>query len=115
MSLPEPDGFQYYGDYTAHLAGTLVEEHPAIDVLLDVLADKCESEYGLTDEDRSNLSRALANGTPLAEYVKEVDADDWVLDNTYSDIERADMALYSDVITEMREFVAQRYCENRNA
>lgn len=112
--LDDPYAYDHYEDFTAMLAGRLVERNEGLDVLLDVLARHCDSEYGLSDEDRSDLSRYLAESTNLLAHVEAhvvPDFGDWVVEHTYSDIDRADMALYMDVLTELHEFVAQRYCE----
>jgi len=111
--LDDPSEYDHYDSFTAMLAGNLVERNDGLDVLLDVLARKCESEYGLSDADRNDLGRAVANDTQLMDHTDRVlpGNEDWVVENTYSDIERADLALYADVVTELREFVAQRYCE----
>lgn len=112
-SSTDSQGSSDYSDFTAMLAGHLVERNDGLDILLDVLARHCESEYGLSSEDRSTLSRALAADTNLMEHTNRVldGHEEWVLDNTYSDIDRADLALYADVVTELRDFVAQRYTE----
>jgi len=115
--LDSPDEYDHYDSFTATLAGHLVERNDGLDILLDVLARHCESEYGLSKDDRQALSRALADDTNLMDHVDRVldGHEEWVLDNTFSDIGRADMALYADVVTELRDFVAQRYTEMEDA
>jgi hypothetical protein len=112
--LDDPSEYDHYDSFTAMLAGNLVERNDGLDILLDVLARHCESEYGLSDADRKALGRALTEDTQLLDHIERTltGHEQWVLDNTFSNIdERADMALYSDVVTELRDFVAQRYCE----
>lgn len=115
--LDDPSAYDHYGDFTAMLAGHLVERNPMLDVLLDALADACDEEYGLSDEQRSLLSEAIAETNLLdhIEYGHIRDEEEWIVENSYSGIEPADYALFLDVQTEMRDFVAQRWCDEQNA
>ena len=115
--LDDPSEYDHYDSFTANLAGRLVERNPILDVLLDSLAESCDSEYGLSDEQRSLLSSAVAETNLMdhVEYGHIRGQEEWIVENSYSDIEPADYALFLDVLTEMREFVAQRYCEEQNA